>query len=217
MRVRVKICGITTVEDGLAAAEAGADAVGLNFAEGPRLIDGGTARAIVAALPPYVTPVALFVNADASRIVETCARVGVSAVQLSGDEPPDLIAALAPLRALRAFRVSREDDLAAVSAYLDACPAACRPSAVLLDARVAGMHGGTGRSFDWTLAAKASDLARVVLAGGLGPDNVAEAIRTCRPWAVDTSSRLESSPGRKDARLMTAFVAAVREAERQTE
>lgn len=212
-RVRVKVCGITNVPDALAAAEAGADAVGLNFALGPRRIDVQTGRAIVARLPPFLTPVGLFVDADAEMIHDTCLACGLSSVQLHGDEPPDLVALLGPLRVIKSFRVAVRADIEAIGAYLDQCPEGARPSAILLDARVPGLAGGTGRTFDWGLAAAARGLGPIILAGGLGPENVADAIRAVRPYGVDACSRLEAEPGRKDHQRLAAFVAAVRHAE----
>jgi len=215
MRIRVKICGITDVADALAAAKAGADAIGLNFASGPRRIDPDEGRTIVAALPPFVTAVGLFVDADADTIREICGALRLDTVQLHGDEGPDLVAALRPLRVIKAFRVTRAGDIDAIAAYCEACGEGGGPAAILLDTRVPGMHGGTGETFDWRLAARARPMGRVVLAGGLGPENVAEAIRVAQPYALDASSKLESEPGRKDHRRMADFVAAVRTAEEQ--
>jgi phosphoribosylanthranilate isomerase len=214
MRVRVKICGITSVADALAAAEAGADAIGLNFAVGPRRIEPEAGGQIAAALPPFVTAVALFVNAQAETIRAACAACGIGTVQLHGEEAPDLVAALRPLRVIKAFRVATRQDVQAAAEFCRRCSQDGRPAALLLDARVEGVQGGTGQAFDWRLAAEARPIGRVILAGGLGPDNVAEAICVARPYAVDASSRLESAPGRKDHRLMREFVAAVRAAER---
>jgi len=214
MRVRVKICGVTSVEDALASAEAGADAIGLNFATGPRRIELETGRAIVAALPPFVTPVALFVDADADAIRATCAALRIGTVQLHGDEGPDLAASLAPLRVVKAFRVAGPADIDPVAAFCEACAeSGSAPGAILLDTRVPGVPGGTGRTFDWRLAARAKRFGRVILAGGLGAHNVAEAIRVARPFAVDACSRLEAEPGRKDHQRIAEFVAAVRAAE----
>jgi phosphoribosylanthranilate isomerase len=208
MATKVKVCGITNVADGLAAADVGADAIGLNFAGGPRLVDQGVAREIVAALPPFVTPVALFVDAQAAWIRQICTVCGITTVQLHGDEPPDLLANLSPLCVIKAFRVGAEDDLAGVAAFCDACAEDGRPAAILLDARVPGKRGGTGHTFDWNLALHAKPIGPVVLAGGLGPENVAEAIRLVQPYAVDACSKLESEPGRKDRARMADFVAA---------
>jgi len=196
--VRVKICGITRPEDAVAAAEAGADAIGLVFAESPRRVNIEQARPILATLPPFVTPVALFVNETLERIRQTCDTLGIRTVQLHGDEPPDFARQLAGLCVIKAFRIGSEADLDALEGY----PAAC----CLLDAKVAGKRGGTGATFDWSLAAKAARRARVILAGGLKPYNVAEAVRRVRPYGVDVSSGVEAAPGRKDPAKVRAFV-----------
>ncbi len=204
--VRVKICGICRPEDAVAAAEAGADAIGLVFAESPRHVSVAQAQAILAELPPFVTPVALFVNESLGSMVGKCEVLGIRTVQLHGDEPPEVARQLAAcdLCVIRAFRIGSEADLEALKGY----PAA----AYLLDAKVAGKRGGSGVALDWALAARATGLGRIILAGGLTPDNVAEAIRSVRPYGVDVSSGVESAPGRKDAAKVRAFVQAAREA-----
>ena len=215
MRVRVKICGITSVADALAAADAGADAVGLNFASGPRRIEVDLAREIIAALPPFVSPVALFVDAAAETILDTCAACAIGTVQLHGDEEPAFLKALRPLTVIKAFRVAAQEDVDEIAAWCRSCGEGGQPAAILLDSRVPGARGGTGEAFDWRLAARVRSIGRLILAGGLGPENVAEAIRVARPFAVDACTRLESAPGRKDRRRMADFVAAVRAAEAQ--
>ena len=200
--LRVKICGITNPRDAEAAAEAGADAIGLVFAESPRRVTVEQARAILAELPPYVTPVALFVDEPAEVVADTCGQLGIRTVQLHGDEPPDVARALGGFCVVKAFRIRTEADLAPLEGY----PAA----AWLLDSKVEGRRGGTGVTFDWTLAARAAKRGRVILAGGLTPDNVAEAVRIAKPYGVDTSSGVESEPGRKDRARLEAFVAAAR-------
>ena len=201
--LRVKICGITRPEDAVAAAEVGADAIGLVFyPKSRRGVSPEQAEAILAALPPFVTPVALFVNEEVERIRAICQGLGVRTVQLHGDEPPDVARELAPLAVIKAFRVGSPDDLKALEGY----PA----SAYLLDACVEGKYGGTGRSFDWRLAAAARRHGRIIVAGGLTPENVAEAVRVARPYGVDASSGVESAPGVKDRAKMAAFVAAAR-------
>jgi len=204
--LRVKICGITNPRDAVAAAEAGADAIGLVFAESPRRVTVGQARAILAALPPYVTPVALFVDEPAEVVRDTCGQLGIRTVQLHGDEPPDMARALDGLCVVKAFRIRTQADLAPLESY----PAA----AWLLDSKVEGRRGGTGVTFDWNLAAEAAKRGRVILAGGLTPDNVAEAVRIAKPYGVDASSGVESEPGRKDKARLEAFVAAARGATR---
>jgi phosphoribosylanthranilate isomerase len=202
--IRVKICGITRPEDAQAAADAGADAIGLVFAESPRRISPERAAEVLAALPPFVTPVALFVNETAHRIRALCRDLALRTVQLHGDEPPELAAELADLCVLKAFRIGSRDDLAAAQGY----PA----DAYLLDSRVPGRPGGTGTAFDWSLLQGTTWHRPVILAGGLTPANVADGIRQVRPYGVDTSSGVESEPGIKDAAQVRAFVARARQA-----
>jgi len=201
--VRVKICGITRPEDAVAAADAGADAIGLLFyAKSRRCVSPEQAAAILAELPPFVTPVALFVNEAVETIKSICDELGVRTVQLHGDEPPAVARELAPLTVIKAFRVGSPADLEAMAGY----PA----SAYLLDTRVEGSYGGTGESFDWALAARARRYGRIIVAGGLTPENVVEAVRVARPFGVDASSGVESAPGVKDKAKVAAFVAAAR-------
>ncbi|MBM4032342.1 MAG: phosphoribosylanthranilate isomerase [Planctomycetes bacterium] len=204
--VHVKICGITRPEDAIAAAEAGADAIGLVFAESPRRVSVEQARAILAEAPPFVTPVGLFVNEALEGMLATCESLRIRTVQLHGDERPEVAQALAAngLCVIKAFRVGGEADLQALDGY----PAA----AYLLDSRGAGKRGGTGVPLDWGLAARATALGRIILAGGLTPDNVAEAVRRVRPYAVDVSSGVEARPGIKDPAKVGAFIAAARRA-----
>ena len=202
---RVKICGITRPEDALAAAEAGADAIGLVFAESPRRVTQAEAARVLAVLPPLVRAVALFVNEPAERVLGVCRHLGIGTVQLHGDEPPEIARELAAeLSVIKAFRVRDQGDLAGVADY----PAA----AYLLDSRVAGRRGGTGVAFDWRLAAQVATPKPIILAGGLTPENVAEAIGQARPYGVDTSSGVEAAPGTKDAARVRAFVAAAKAA-----
>ncbi|MFP4057070.1 MAG: phosphoribosylanthranilate isomerase [Candidatus Brocadiia bacterium] len=202
--LRVKICGITRPEDAEAAADAGADAIGLVFAESPRRVTEDQAAEVLAALPPYVAPVALFVDAPAEHVRRLCRSLGIRTVQLHGDEGPELARQLEGLCVVKAFRIRREADVEAIAGY----PAA----AYLLDSKVAGRRGGTGVAFDWDLALRAKRHGRIILAGGLGPENVAEAVRRVRPYGVDVSSGVEAEPGRKDGAKVRAFVAAARAA-----
>jgi phosphoribosylanthranilate isomerase len=202
--VRIKICGITRLEDALAAAELGADALGFNLWPGsPRFVPPEAAREIVSRLPPFVTPVGVFVNQARAEVMRLAAAAGVALVQLHGDEaPPDCEGLGLPV--IKAFRVAGPEDLAAIPAYRSV-------AAVLLDSRSDGF-GGSGRAFDWELARRAAGPRPLVLAGGLGPGNVARAIRAVRPFAVDAASGLESSPGVKDREKMALFVRAAQEA-----
>ncbi len=195
---RVKICGITCIEDALHAADCGADALGLVFyAKSPRVVTVEKAREIVAALPPFITSVGLFVNEEPARIVEIADRCGLDVIQLHGDEGPQECS-YAPRRVVKALRVRGEESLAGIEEF--------DVSAFLLDAWVAESYGGTGHSCDWQLAARVAEQHRIVLAGGLNPDNVSEAVRLVKPYAVDVSSGVESSPGRKDPDLVAAFI-----------
>jgi phosphoribosylanthranilate isomerase len=202
--IRVKICGITRLEDALAAVRLGADALGFNFWPGSRRhVAPEAARKIVRALPPFVTAVGVFVDPTRDEALRAAEASGIQVFQLHGDEPPELCAALA-LPVVKGLRVADARSLAALASY--------EVSAFLLDAPAAG-YGGSGKTFDWALAREAALAARVILAGGLGPDNVAEAVRTVRPYGVDVASGVESAPGVKDERLMARFIRAAKEAE----
>jgi phosphoribosylanthranilate isomerase len=208
---RVKICGIMTVEDALAAAEAGADAIGLNFFDkSPRYVTAERAKEICQALPAKVAKVGVFVNSLAKGIVATASRVGLTAAQLHGDEGPEFLVSLGNLPVIKAFRC-KESTLDCVRAFLDQIPEASHPAAILLDAHAPGTYGGTGQVLDWkALANERNKLLGIplILAGGLTPHNVAEAIQIARPDAVDTASGVESAPGKKDPDQVRAFVAA---------
>jgi phosphoribosylanthranilate isomerase len=204
-RLFVKVCGITSPEDGAAAAEAGADAVGLVFwPESPRAVTVEQARAIGAALPPFVVRVGVFVNTSRDEMARVADAAGLDLLQLHGDEPPEALADL-PRRALKAIRVG--DGFAPE----DALRYEGRAAGLLLDTRASGAPGGTGRAFDWSLVRGVRERARfLLLAGGLGPENVRGAIEAARPDGVDASSRLETAPGRKDHARVRAFVEEVR-------
>ena len=203
--VRSKICGITRVEDALIAAEAGADAIGLVFyGKSPRAVSVQQARAIVAALPPFVTTVGLFVNASRCELNEILDAVPLDALQFHGDELPADCEGF-HRRWYKALRVKAGDDIRAQAArYAGA-------SAILLDTFVAGVPGGTGEVFDWSLIP--TDLPKpLILAGGLTPGNVRQAIAEVRPFAVDVSGGVELSKGIKDAASVHEFVRQVRAA-----
>lgn len=205
MKTRIKICGITRIEDGLAAARLGADAIGLVFYEpSPRAVTPEQARAIADALPPFVTTVGLFVNAEAARVREVLAAVPLQVLQFHGDEPPEFCSGFdRPF--LKALRVRAGVDL------LQCAKDFKRASGLLLDAWVEGMRGGTGATFDWSLVPRKLPLP-VVLSGGLDPGNVEAAVRAVQPWAVDVSSGVESAKGIKDAAKIEAFINGVRNA-----
>ncbi|MEK8080866.1 phosphoribosylanthranilate isomerase [Pseudomonas sp. XK-1] len=203
--VRSKICGITRIEDALSAAEAGADAIGLVFyAKSPRAVSVQQARAIIAALPPFVTTVGLFVDASRQELDEILAAVPLDLLQFHGDESPAFCEAL-QRPYIKALRVKPGDDLAAqVAAYGQA-------SGVLLDTYVPGIPGGTGEAFDWSLVPQGLNKP-IILAGGLVAENVAAAIRQVRPYAVDVSGGVEAGKGIKDAEKIRAFMRAVKTA-----
>ncbi|MGB7539496.1 MAG: GNAT family N-acetyltransferase [Anaerolineales bacterium] len=209
----VKICGLTNLEDALAAAELGADYLGFNFyPKSPRSIAEPECERIVAALRkefPQPVCAGVFVNhppADIARIVKRC---GLDAAQLSGDEAPDALAALtaAQIPAFKAVRAPIGEDRLAQLAE-----AGMAEPALLLDANVNGRYGGTGHTADWDWARSIAARRPVFLAGGLSPENVADAIRTVRPWGVDTASGVEKSAGKKDRRMMADFLAAATQA-----
>jgi phosphoribosylanthranilate isomerase len=212
---RIKICGITTVEDALLAAEAGADAIGLNFYDkSPRYVTAERAKEICDALPAGVAKVGVFVNSLPKGIIATVNRVGLTAVQLHGDEGPDFLAALGKLPVIKAFRC-KESTLDGVKAFLDLCGESSQPIALLLDAHAPGNYGGTGQVLDWAgLARERNKLLGLplILAGGLTPQNVAQSISLARPDAVDTASGVEAAPGKKDPEKVRAFVAAAKSA-----
>lgn len=203
--VRSKICGITRVDDALTAAKAGADAIGLVFyAKSPRAVDVRQAREIVAALPPFVTTVGLFVNASRCEINEILDAVPLDMLQFHGDETPAQCEGFhRPW--FKALRVGNGEDIEAqVARYANS-------SGILLDTFVAGVPGGTGERFDWSLIPAA--LAKpLILAGGLTAENVQQAIAQVRPYAVDVSGGVEASKGVKDASKVMAFVGRVRSA-----
>jgi len=201
---RVKICGITNIEDARQASASGADALGFVFyPESPRSIEPEQARRIIADLPPLITTVGLFVNEPPARICETVAFCGLDTVQLHGEEEPDQCS-YPPCRVIKALRLKDDRD--------DHLPDSYRVAAFLLDAYVPGQFGGTGQRCDWTRAAELASRHRVILAGGLTPDNVAEAVRQVRPYGVDVSSGVEKRPGQKDPDQVAMFIRMAKEA-----
>lgn len=201
MSVAVKVCGITRLEDARAALACGAQALGFVFyPPSGRYVTVEQAAAIVRELPPYVVTVGVFVNESAAHMNAVCAEARLDRVQLHGEEPHETLAAL-DRPGYRAFRVRGAADREAVEAAPDAT--------LLLDTFRAGEYGGTGRTFDWEWARGLGRRRRIVLAGGLTPDNVREAVRTVQPAAVDVSSAVEAAPGRKDPEKLAAFFAAL--------
>lgn len=196
---RVKICGITRAEDAQAVAASGADAIGFVFyAKSPRHVNAEQAARLVAAMPPFVTTVGLFVDADAAFVHEVLAAVPLDVLQFHGDESPEYCAQFGRPY-LKAIRVKAGVDLLQCAARFSAA------QALLLDAHVEGIPGGTGTAFDWTLIPGQLPLP-VILSGGLDAENVAEGIRQVRPYAVDVSSGVEAAKGIKDAAKIAAFM-----------
>jgi phosphoribosylanthranilate isomerase len=204
MRTRAKICGITRIDDAVASVRAGADAIGLVFdPRSPRYVKPEIAADIVSSLPPFVTAVVLFVDADPAVVRETLRRVKPHLIQFHGSETPEQCRSY-EFPYVKAIRMEEGVDLAAQArAYADA-------GALLLDTHVPSLAGGSGKTFDWTRVPR--DLAKsIILAGGLTPDNVAEAVRTVRPYAVDVSSGVEKAKGIKDHDKVNAFLRALKE------
>jgi phosphoribosylanthranilate isomerase len=193
MTVKLKVCGVTSLEDARAAIDCGAEYLGFNFyAKSPRYIAPKQARAIIERLPDGIIGVGVFVNESRPEDVIEILRVsGAQVAQLHGDESPDYCASVGAERVIKALRVSDNFDARRVLDY----PAA----AILLDAFDAKLYGGTGKTANWTIAREAAKLTKVFLAGGLSPVNIVEAIRAVEPFAVDVNSGVESAPGRKDA------------------
>lgn len=202
---RVKICGITNLEDALETVEAGADALGFVFVpDTPRFVSSDQVAAIVAELPPFITTVGLFASKDTATIRETVNQCRLDAIQLHADVTPDFCRNL-DRRVIKAVRVRDESSLSILSDY--------DVNAFLLDSYVEGKMGGTGKVFDWDLALRANEYGRIIVAGGLDPDNVAQAVRHVNPYGVDVSSGVESQPGRKDSDKVRKFINAAKSVE----
>ncbi len=204
MAVRVKICGVTNLPDALSAVEAGADALGFMFyAPSPRYVRPETAREITRFLPPFVTRVGVFVDASEERVAEVTRMVGLHAVQLHGRETASFCRRFTDVDVIKAFRMDGPGALQRLGEF--------REQTWLLDSYVKGAFGGTGQTFNWDLACEAVRLGgRVILAGGLTPENVSRAVAAVRPYAVDVSSGVEVAPGRKDVAKLRAFVQAAK-------
>lgn len=194
----IKICGITNLDDALAAVASGADALGFNFYKpSPRYITPPAAREIIEQLPPSVLAVGVFVNEPLESLTTIAEESGIAALQLHGDESPEYCRELARNRyVIKTLAVASEEDLKAIETY--------EVEAIMLDTRDSRLRGGTGRVFDWSLAKQVRQ--RLYLAGGLSPENVAEAIETVQPYAVDACSALEDAPGKKNHDRMHRFV-----------
>jgi phosphoribosylanthranilate isomerase len=198
--VRIKVCGITNYEDAVLALELGADALGFNFFPGsPRHIAPAVARSIVRRLPPLAVFAGVYANIeDPSEVIRIARIAGVQVLQLHGDEPPDYCRQLSDWPVIKVLHMGRGPLPANLKEY--------RVRAFLLDSGRADMLGGTGRTFDWSLCKGLSKIHPVILAGGLNPGNVAEALQIVRPYAVDVCSGVESEPGKKDALKLKAFI-----------
>ena len=203
MSTRVKICGITNLADAQAAVEAGADALGFNFYEkSPRHISLATAAEITKKLPPFVMRVGVFVNAPEEFVLRAIAEAGLTMLQFHGDESPEFCTQFG-LMSMKAFRIRDEKSLQELANY--------QTGAFLLDAYSADARGGTGEKFNWDLAVEAQKFGKpIFLAGGLTPENVAEAVKKVNPFAVDVSSGVESAPGKKDHAKVKAFIEAAK-------
>lgn len=201
--MRVKICGITNYDDACMAVELGADALGfIFFPQSPRCMTAEAVRTIVDRLPPFITPVAVVVNESPARVSEIMAISGCQVAQLHGDETPDYVERLA-WPAIKGISIATTQDLDVIGSYTHA-------RAILLDTKVAGQYGGTGTSFDWHIAHDARRFGRpLILAGGLSPENIGEAIRIAQPHAIDVSSGIERAPGIKDHSRMRRLFQAI--------
>ena len=216
--LKVKICGIKTLEDALAAVEAGADMLGFNFyPPSPRYIDPSDCARLNTQLQARlgerarrIRTVGVFVNLPVERVRAILIECGLNLAQLSGDEPPSDLQRLGD-NAFKALRAASGQNLIELS---QAYPHREQPPAFLVDARVAGEYGGTGELADWAAARRLSDQAPILLAGGLRPDNVAQAVGQVAPWGVDVASGVECAPGVKDDKMMRRFVQAARLKER---
>jgi len=203
--VKVKVCGITNVRDAVYAADCGADALGFVFARSPRQVDALQVQEIVKNLPPYVTKVGVFSNEDPEKVHSIMAACSLDVAQLHGTETPEYCSRFFP-RVVKAFRIKGPESLAALKSY--------RVGAYLLDSYVEGRDGGTGTTFNWSLARDASASGPVILGGGLHPGNVWLAITMVQPYAVDVCSGVEASPGKKDPAKVRDFIQAVRQESR---
>ncbi len=204
--LRIKICGLTSPADLDAAVAAGADAVGLNFhPASPRSVDPERARTLLRLLPPFIEAVGVFVRRSIHDCRTLAGDLGLRSIQVHGG-PAETVDAF-PYRYVPAFQVREEADLAAIDRYLDDCrQAGVLPTAILVDGHAPGLHGGTGQRAPWDLLVSWRPIVPLILAGGLTPENVALAVRTVRPWAVDVASGVESEPGRKDPDKMRRFI-----------
>ena len=199
---KVKICGITNLNDAMFAVDYGADAIGFVFAKSIRKISKEKARAIIRKLPPFVTTVGLFVNETVENIETACRFCGLDAIQLHGNEPPNTINKLKDIKTIKAFRIQNEEDISPIKKY--------KPNAILLDVYSENQMGGTGTTFDWKIVKKLKTSIPIIVAGGLTHLNVSQAVKIVKPYGVDVSSGVETKPGKKDKRLIKKFIDALK-------
>jgi len=204
--VKIKICGITNIDDAMASVDLGADALGFNFyKKSPRYIEPEKAAEIIAQLPPFIVPVAVFVNEREEKIREALTASCIHGVQFHGDETPEFCQRFGN-HVIKAFQVKDKESLKHMSHY--------RVSAYLLDSYREDLRGGTGETFDWHLAVVAKTFGKIILAGGLNPDNVAEAVKLVQPYGVDVAGGVEREKGCKDHAKLKKFITEVRRASR---
>jgi phosphoribosylanthranilate isomerase len=200
--MKIKICGITNMEDALLAADLGADALGFIFVKtSPRRIRPSAARKIIQELPPFVVPIGVVADTTREDILDLIEETRIGCVQLHGNESPKELAKF-PIPVYKSFRVNKEFNLETLRWY--------KGSAYLLDTYVEGTLGGTGKTFDWEIALAAKAYGRIILAGGLTPENIAEAMKKVQPYAMDVNSGVESAPGKKDKNKLERLFKAIR-------
>ncbi len=215
MQTRIKICGLRTPEQAAEIAKMGADAIGLVFAESPRQVTPEQACAVTDALPPLTTSIGVFVDSDAETVNRIAAGANLTIAQLHGHEAPEIVEHLS-IPCIKAFRIRGPDWIDEVRRWMDGVQSTQQVKAILLDAYIPGVAGGTGQRFNWQWVAEAREAGKLaalpplILSGGLDAENVAEAIRITQPWMVDVSSGVESAPGVKDIEKVRAFIRAVR-------
>jgi phosphoribosylanthranilate isomerase len=211
---RIKICGVTSAEDARFAAEAGADAIGLNFySQSPRYVEPRLAAQLIRALPPFTAPVGVFVGTPLRQACAISYQLGLRGIQTYEDQPPSEDPF--PFAQIPAFRIKNSTELDFIRLFVEASTAlGRRPSAILVDSQVEGHFGGSGAVAPWDLLANFNPGVPLILAGGLTAENVAHAISIVRPWGVDVASGVESSPGRKDPQKIVRFIESVRSSQR---
>lgn len=204
--IKIKICGITNLDDALAAADYGADALGFNFyKKSPRYIEPEKAAEIISQLPPFILPIGVFVNEREEKIRENQALTCLQTIQLHGDESPEFCRRFGG-RVIKAFQIKDKESIKHMAHY--------HVGAFLLDSYRDGLRGGTGVTFDWHLAVVAKTFGRIIVAGGLTPDNVAEAVKLVQPYGVDVTGGVEREKGIKDHAKLKKFIIEVRRASR---